>query len=140
MRNQEREDGKMRTLWAVGLMVGLVCAYPAFVAGAEENSDPSGKPEPKAVGENAEVLMKKVSLEFADVPLGEAVNFLRFVSKVKIEASQKASEKIVTLRMRDTTVAEVLRQIKDQCGCGYQIVKGAIRIETEEELKRPEKK
>lgn len=38
--------------------------------------------------------------------------------------------------MRDATVAEMLRQIKDQYGCGYRIVEGTVRIETEEELRR----
>ena len=126
----------MRTLWTVGLMVSLVCAYPALAAGAEENSNPSSKSEPKAVGENAKLLMKKVSLELADTPLREAMAFLSHLTKINIETSQKASGKKVNLRLTDATIAEALRQIKDQCGCGYQIVKGAIRIETEEELKQ----
>jgi len=94
----------------------------------------SGKPEPQPVGDEAKLLLRKVTLELVDTPLYEACNFLTEFVKVKTEVSQGIAAKVVNLKLTNATVAEALRQIKDQAGGVHRVVDGKLLIGTAEEM------
>lgn len=89
---------------------------------------------PAAVGDDAKLLLKKVSMELIDTPLSEALPFMGMISGLKIEIAQSIGDKPVNLKLNNSTLAEALRQIKDQAGGVYRIVDGRILIATPEEF------
>ena len=89
---------------------------------------------PAAVGDDAKLLLKKVSMELIDMPLSEAMPFFAQISGLKIDVAQSIGDKSVSLKLNNSTLAEALRQIKEQAGGAYRIVDGRILIATPEEF------
>jgi hypothetical protein len=95
---------------------------------------PSDKLEPRAVGEEAKLLMKRVTFEMMNTPLGEAMDLLTTLCGISVQVSEKSGDKPVSLKMGNTTMAEGLTQIQKQCGCTYRVVDGKILIASKEEF------
>jgi hypothetical protein len=112
----------------------LGCLYAGEATKEEPKSEASGKTEPLAVGDEAKLLMRKVTMELVDTPLAEACDFIAQLTKLKIATSQGIGEKTVSLKLKNATVAEALRQIKDQAGGVYRVVNGEVRIATADEF------
>ncbi|MCW8131275.1 MAG: hypothetical protein KIS92_13080 [Planctomycetota bacterium] len=103
---------------------------------AETKADPAAHSDPAAkdkVGDEAALLLRKVSLEMIDTPLAEAMDFLGSFAKVKILVSKGAGAKTVTLKLHNATMGEAVRQIKDQAGAVHRVKDGVLRIATDEE-------
>ena len=93
-----------------------------------DSAPPAGK-----VGEEAKLLLRKVTLELVDTPLAEAVAFLNQFAGVEIQASQAAGGKAVSLKLENTTLAEAMRQIKDGAGAVHSVVDGKLLLALPEE-------
>lgn len=104
-------------------------------AGAEQKAADSGQPEPQKVGDEAQMLMKKVTLELVDAPLGEALGFLSTLSQVPTECDKGIAQKTVTLKLANATMAEAMKQIKETAGGEHRVVDGIIRIASPEQWK-----
>lgn len=104
-------------------------------AGAEQKAADSGQPEPQKVGNEAQMLMKKVTLELVDAPLGEALGFLSTLSQVPTECDKGIAQKPVTLKLANATMAEAMKQIKETAGGEHRVVDGIIRIASPEQWK-----
>ena len=94
----------------------------------------SGDPDPQPVGDDAGVLLRKITADFIETPLGECLKMMSSLARVKCLASQDTGDKPVTLTLMNVTNAEALRQIHDQAACTYRIVNGQILIATEKEF------
>lgn len=121
---------------------------PAETAAFEKGEDPkprkaedekeaadSGQPAPQKVGDEAELLMKKVTLELVKTPLFEALGFLSTLSQVPTECDKGIAQNIVTLKLADATMAEAMKQIKETAGGEHRVVDGTIRIAAPEQWK-----
>ena len=75
---------------------------------AEE--DGSGAEQPKALGGNAELLLRKVSMHMTNTPLGGALEFHAVIGNVKIIPSQSVGNRTVTLVAKNVTLAEALSE------------------------------
>lgn len=102
---------------------------------AEKKEADSGKPEPQKVGDEAQMLMKKVTLEMIDAPLAEALGFLTTLSQVPVECDGSVAKNPVTLKLANATMAEALKQIKDTAGGEHRVVDGVIHIASPEKWK-----
>jgi len=108
-----------------------------FRAPAEEPTAPEAKkpaPAPAEDPHNAEArtkLQRKVTFEFVDTPLEEAVAFLRSLAGVKMtlapEVAQDAKTSI-NLRVTDMSMDLALEWILKLADLDYRIVDGAILI------------
>lgn len=130
-------DGKIHLL-----MPAEVAAFekgedpkPAAEEGEKKEAADSGQPEPQKVGDEAALLMRKVTLELVNTPLGEALGFLSTLSQVPTECDYGIAEKTVTLKLADATMAEAMRQIKETAGGEHRVVNGTIRIAAPEKWK-----
>ncbi|MCK6470749.1 MAG: hypothetical protein L6R28_03285 [Planctomycetes bacterium] len=102
---------------------------------AEKKEADSGQPAPQKVGSEAELLMRKVTLEMVNTPLAEALGFLSTLSQVPTECDKGIAQKTVTLKLADATMAEAMKQIRESAGGEHRVVDGTIRIASPEQWK-----
>ena len=89
-------------------------------------------------------LQRKVSFEFVDTPLSEAIAFLRQLSNVSIVIDPAAREGVpaLSLRVTDMSLESALRLMCKVGGAKYDLQDGAVYISLDEKAKqdRPEAK
>jgi tetratricopeptide (TPR) repeat protein len=96
-----------------------------------------GEPEPEWKVELRKKLEKKISFEFVQTPLGEAINHLEKESGVKMVIDPTAAEaarKPITLRLNQATVSLALQWVLKLAGLGYDLRENAAFISTPEAL------
>jgi hypothetical protein len=124
-----------QTFLALGLLVMVATLQ------AEE------KPAPEATTDEAKAdtaprvdrrkIARKVSIEFVDTPLQEALTFLQTVSKVGIILDPRAATKVagrkINLRVTEMLLDEVLDKICKEAGLAWD-TRGPVYISTPEAL------
>lgn len=75
-------------------------------------------------------LERKISVEFDDKPVHEAIGFIISVTGLNVigDPGSEPSVKSISLKAKDLTLADVLKQILDQAGLEYQIGNTAMYI------------
>lgn len=128
----------MRTGWWTVGMLALLCTARIQAedqkTGAAKTED-SGKPEPAKIGDEAQMLLRKVSLELDNTPLSEAMEFMKSLVKVNVAVSKGAAAKVVSLKLTHATLGEALHKIKEQAGVVHRLVDGQLQLATAEEWK-----
>ena len=119
---------RMKNYWLLGISMGALALLPLAQGGETPGVTESGRVQPQKVGEEAKLLLRKVSLEFVNTPLHEALGFMQTFAQVVIGASQATGNKAVTLKLPGATLAEAFRQIKDQAGAVYRLVDGKLLL------------
>lgn len=128
----------MRTGWWTVGMLALLCT--ARIQAEDQKTDAaktedSGKPEPAKIGDEAQMLLRKVSLELDNTPLSEAMEFMKSLVKVNVAVSKGAAAKVVSLKLTHATLGEALHKIKEQAGVVHRLVDGQLQLATAEEWK-----
>ena len=94
-----------------------------------------GPPKPAWKTRLQQQLTRPVTFEFTEVPLSEVVGFLGTVSNVNIvldrqgiQAAGKDPDMPITLKIKDTSLADALDWITDLSGLTYVLRNGAVFI------------
>lgn len=78
---------------------------------------------------------RQLTLNFAETPLEEALEFLRAITGQPFRATEAAraavreGERTVTLRLRGVSLADGVTLIADQVGCGWALVEGEVVLD-----------
>jgi len=128
----------MRTLAPAPICAAVFLAFSAPQALAAEPREVESPQEPEWAREIQRKLKRKVSFEFKDTPLTEAVAFLQFLTKANMifdpEAAEAKGWEAVTLKVTNERLDAALRQILAPAGLDYGLADRAILISTPERL------
>ncbi len=109
----------------------LSVALVATVASAASASTPS------SAAARAE-LRKKVSFEFEDTPLWEALSSLQMMTRLNFvldaSAPREKREAAVSMKVENVTVEQALRKMLGPAGLHYGIVEGTVFVSTPEKV------
>jgi len=152
---QPREDGTMKARFCAVLAV--LAAFTGGVRAGErhEETEPRreavhGKAdllagraaeEPRWKREMRTKLQRKVSFEFVETPLSEAINFLQTLTKINMILDPKALEgrgganTPITLKVRDMTLELALKWILRLAELDYTLKGKAVFISTPERMR-----
>jgi bla regulator protein BlaR1 len=115
------------------------------VAATQQSADAAGE-DPHYVAMLAQLQRRLPEINFQQIPLADAIDFLREVTGANIDVGWKAFEgagldrnEPVTLRVRNVTFEQVLRQLCRQMGgghanAGFTVDGGVILISTVDDL------
>jgi hypothetical protein len=99
---------------------------------------PDGE-EPEWAKAIRRMLSRRVSFEFVDTPLSEAVSFLQALTRLNIivdsEAVKTSGETPISLKAADMPLARAFRLILRHAGLGYALVDEAVFVSTPKRLK-----
>ena len=80
---------------------------------------------------------RKVTFEFVDTPVGEAIQFIQTLTRCTIAADPEAdTSKPVTVRINDQQLSNVFREMLKQAGLAYVVRDGAVYVSTPDRLSR----
>jgi len=131
----------LRTLPHVAACAAALLALAAPRALAAERPEAGQPPRPEwALDVERNLENRKVSFEFEDTPLTEAIAFLQILTKVNMifdpEAVQEKGSEPVTLKVTNERLDAALRQILAPAGLDFALLDEAVFISTPEHLER----
>ncbi len=113
----------------------LAAERPYFLLDPDDES-----PQSRAI---REALKKKVSLDFVNAPLGDAIDFLRRALQVEVQADRRALEGLdigmdsrMTFHVKDMRAAGALRLMLRSLGLAFGIEDGVLLITSPSKVQR----
>ncbi|MCY3020317.1 MAG: hypothetical protein NTW87_14965 [Planctomycetota bacterium] len=138
----------MRTMLVTLIALSALCLGTGLPASEEKAPATGEKPKEGEEAWKAEIAKKlegKVSFEFVDTPLEEALSFLNSVTKVKIvidprAAADGANKTPINLKVKDMSVKLALEWICKLGNLKYELQNQAVFVTLNKEAAAPAQK
>ena len=134
MRSGVPEGGNEMRARRLAVLIGIMVAVLAAGAVTADSATTSNAGAGKLTG----VLEQKVTVDFEDTPLNDAVSYLRELTEADFWVSSTAKSvdmPAVTLTLRDGTLRDVLEAMTQSRRLDYRVTeKGLIKIGTPQEV------
>lgn len=116
----------MKTSGYLSIAVGLLVVGGLLAEGALAGTTTSP----------AAALKKKITIDFVELPLEDALNYLRTAADINIVlANRELRDKTVTLELKDVSVETVLKWVVKQTETDYSVQDGVVYVGSHETVK-----